>query len=371
MAARVDPGRKVGSRNIAASAEKADRLMNKVEKSRAKLAGDAMSMRVSYRLLLSFSLLFTALSPTAHAAGTPAGTVIDNVAVVSFDIGGNTATQNSNAASIVVVERVDVVVALQSGQVLVAANDIDRSLLFSVTNTGNGIETFSLAIQSVLAGNDFDPVPAVPPIYFDTDGSGDFTAGDVAYSPGVNDPQLDADQSIDILLVNDIPGTALNGQFGRSELTASSTTGTGNPGDPFPGQGDNGLDAILGTSGGTANDVGEYLVSDVAMDVIKSVVVNDQFGNQDPIPGATLVYTITVQVTNGGTAAAAAVRDAIPAGTTYTANTITLNTVPLSDAIDVDAGELDSSGAPTVVVRLGDLVSTDGIQTIMFEVTIN
>jgi hypothetical protein len=34
-------------------------------------------------------------------------------------------------------------------------------------------------------------------------------------------------------------------------------------------------------------------------------------------------------------------------------------------------GELDSSGAPTVIVRLGDLTLADGIQTVEFQVTID
>ena len=311
------------------------------------------------------------LAGQALAAGTPAGTVIDNVAEVSFDLAGTPITLQSNIASITVVERIDVVVALQSAQVLAAAGDVDRALLFTVTNTGNGTEEFSLAIDSLLAGDDFDPVPAVPPIFFDTDASGDFTAGDVAYAPGSNDPVLPADASVDILLVNDIPGIALNGQLGRSELTASSATGTGNPGDPFPGQGDGGVDAILGTSGGTAAQFGEYLVSDVQMNIVKSIAISDPFGNQDPIPGATLTYTITIEVVNGGTATTAAFRDAVPAGTSYAAGTITLNTISLTDATDADAGELDTSVTPTVVVRLGDLTQPDGVQTVEFQVTID
>jgi hypothetical protein len=48
-----------------------------------------------------------------------------------------------------------------------------------------------------------------------------------------------------------------------------------------------------------------------------------------------------------------------------------LNAVSLTDATDADAGELDTSVTPTVVVRLGDLVQTDGIQTVEFQVTID
>jgi len=322
-------------------------------------------------LRLAPVLLMAAFGDVAFAAGTPAGTVIDNVAEVSFGLGGVQITEQSNVVSITVVERIDVVIALQSGQALVSAGDLNQSLLFTVTNTGNGTETFSLAIDSVLAGDDFDPLPTVPPIYFDTDGSGDFTAADIAYSAGTNDPVLTADASVDILLVNDIPVAALNGQIGRSELTATSATGSGNPGDSFPGQGDGGVDAIVGGTGGISTQFGEYLVSDVQMNVIKSVIVDDPFGSQEPVPGATLTYLVTVEVTNVGTATGATFSDVIPTGTTYTSNSILLNTVLLTDAVDADAGEIDTSVSPTVIVRFGDLTIADGIQTVEFRVTID
>ncbi len=310
-------------------------------------------------------------APAVFAAGTPVGTVIQNTATVDFDIGGTPITLQSNTTSLTVVERIDVVVTLQSPQILVAPNDTDRALLFTVTNTGNGTETFSLAINSILGGDDFDPVPSATPIYFDTDGSGDLNVGDVPYTAGSNDPVLAADESVDILIANDIPGTVLNSEIGFSELTATSLTGTGPAGTEFTGAGDGGVDAIIGTTTGTAADTGEYLVSDVAVSVIKSQAVVDPFGGNQPLPGATVTYTITVEVTNTGTATASVLRDPVPTFTTYVPNSITLNAAAISDAVDADAGELDLTGAPDVVVRLGDLTQADGVQTITFQVTID
>jgi len=312
-----------------------------------------------------------ALSNTAAAAGTAAGSVIQNTATVDFDLGGIPLSLDSNTTTITVAERLDVDVTLQSPQILVSANDTDRALLFTVTNTGNGSETFQLAIDSGLAGDDFDPVPAVPAIYFDTDASGDFNVGDIAYAPGVNDPVLPADGTVDVFLVNDIPGAVINGQIGLSQLTASAATGTGAPGTEFSGQGDGGVDAIVGTSGAEDADVGEYLVSDVLINVVKSQAVADPFGGNQPVPGATITYTITVEVASIGTATASVLSDPIPTYTTFVPNSITLNAAALSDAIDADAGELNTGGAATVVVRLGDLTQADGIQTVVFQVTID
>lgn len=318
-----------------------------------------------------FTLLLSTAPSVVLALGTPVGTVIENTATVTFDLAGSQVTLQSNTTTVIVVERIDVDVTVQSAQVLVAANDTGQALLFRVTNTGNGSETFALAIDSALGGDDFDPVPAVPPIYFDTDGSGDFNAGDVAYVPGTNDPLLAADASVDVFLVNDIPGGVANGETGLSQLTATSLTGTGVPGTEFTGQGDGGVDAIVGTSGGEDLDIGEYLVSDVQVNVVKGQSVADPFGGTQPIPGATITYTITVQVLGTGTATASVVRDLIPTYTTYVPASITLNAVALTDAIDADAGEFDTSGAPTVVVRLGDLTAVAGIQTVVFQVTID
>ena len=320
--------------------------------------------------LLFFPILLFAMAP-AWSAGTPAGTVIDNVASINFDFGGVNITQLSNTTSITVVERIDVVLTLQSGQVLVAASDTNRSLLFTVTNTGNGTESIELLIDSALAGDDYDPIPAVPAIYFDTDSSGDFTVGDVAYTLGVNDPVLAADASVDVLLVNDIPAAVVDGDLGRSELTATSATGTGAPGDTLAGLGDGGIDAVIGATGGDDSVFGEYLVSDVQLALIKSVAISDPFGGTQPTPGATLTYTVTVEVTSTGTATASVFSDPIPAFTTYVANSIFLNGGNLTDALGDDAGELDTSGAATVVVRLGDLTSLDGVQTVVFQVTID
>jgi uncharacterized repeat protein (TIGR01451 family) len=290
---------------------------------------------------------------------------------VNFDLGGANITQVSGTVSFTVDERIDVVVTLQSPSVPVISGDSDRSLLFTVTNTGNGSELFNLAIDSIIPADNFDPVPAVPAIYFDTDASGAFNAGDVAYTPGVNEPLLLADESINILLVNNIPAGLANGDIGQSELTATSETGSGAPGLTFANQGDGNTDAVIGATTGTAADAGEYLIADVQVSVIKSVVVSDPFGGTEPVPGATLTYSVTVQVSNSGTAINSVFADPIPVNTTYVPASIQLNGLGLSDAVDPDAGEFDSSGVSRVIVRLGDLIQTDPVQTVRFQVIID
>ena len=138
--------------------------------------------------ILSVPVLCCLLAQPAWSSGTAAGTVVDNIATIDFDLAGVSGTLDSNNASFSVLERVDIVTTLQSGQVIVAPSQADAALLFRVTNNGNGSDTLSLAVDSTLTGDDFDPLPATPAIYFDSDSSGDFSAGDVARTDPTSQP---------------------------------------------------------------------------------------------------------------------------------------------------------------------------------------
>jgi uncharacterized repeat protein (TIGR01451 family) len=305
-----------------------------------------------------------------HAIGTAAGTNITSTATVNYSIGGTPATMNSNTATVVVAELINVTMALQSPTVSVAAGATNEALLFLVTNTGNSNEVFTLSGDSVLVGDDFDPIPAAPFIYFDSDSSGDLSPADTPYVAGSNDPALAADASVAVLLVNDMPAGLPDGEYGRSELTATASTGSGAPGTVLPGQGNGGVDAVIGLSGGQDVEVGAYLIGDIQLSAVKSLAVQDPFGGNQPIPGAAITYQVVVTATGTGAALGTAFSDPIPTNTTYVAGSIRLNGAPLTDAADADAGSF-VLGPARVAVSLGDLTSAAGPQTIDFRVTID
>src|SRR5210317_795198 len=225
--------------------------------------------RTPHFVLVSVCACLLCSASATWAAGTRVGTLIESIASVDFTQNGEQQAAQSTAVGFVVAERLDVAVTRQSGQVVVSPGDVDRALLFTVTNLGNGDEVFRLSLDNAVAGNDFDPVSALPDaIYFDTDGSGDFNVGDVAYSPGTNDPDLAPDESIGVFIVNDIPGGAVDGQLGRSELAATAATGSGTAGTVYPTQGDGGVDAVVGVTTATATEFGDYIVDDVAIDIV-------------------------------------------------------------------------------------------------------
>lgn len=326
------------------------------------------------KALLKLALVLATLPGpgSVWAVGTIAGTDIDNTAEVTYEVGGAPLVEQSNTLTVTVAEILDVDVTLQSPPRSVAPGDASQELLFTLTNTGNGSEAFLLVLDSAVAGDDFDPTPSAPAsIYFDTDGSGDLSAGDTPYDPGVNDPLLVPDSSVDILIVNDIPATAADGEIGRSQLLATAVTGSGAPGSVFAGAGDGGVDAVAGTSGAAGDATGEYLATDIMIEVVKSATVADPFGGNEPVPGAQITYIIVVTPSGGGLATNTEFNDAVPTYTTYVGGTLRLNGTPMTDAPDADAGQLISAATPAINVVLGDLTAASGPQTIEFTVTID
>ena len=323
------------------------------------------------RIILMVSLFMLFCSSEAMATGTAAGTPISNMATATYTIGASTLTQDSNVEVITVDELIDMTLIWQdASDVGVSSGDVDSVLTFNLSNTGNGSEKFNLSANSTLGTGDFDPT--LTGIFFDTNGNGTYDSGtDTQHVAGTNDPVLAADASVTLFLVNSIPLALTDGDRGNSEISVVSSTGSGAAGTVFAGLGDSFTDAIIGSSGGASSLTGTYIVSSIAMALVKSYIISDQFGGNQPVPGATISYTITATVTGVGTSTALVVTDPIPAETTYTAGTLKLDAVLLSDAADGDEGDVGATTAGTVTVTLGNVAAGSAAQTITFDVTIN
>lgn len=316
----------------------------------------------------SFLALLAALaSPMqAQAAGTRAGSTISNTASASFDTGGGSTTINSNQVDLLVDELLDVTVdSSNPADVPTTPGATGQVLTFSVTNTGNGVENFLLSTVANGGGDDYDPV--VTQIYLDN-GDGVFDAGtDTPYTPGANDPVLDPDESVTVFVVATTPGGVVDGNRGIVSLVAAAATGTGAPGDSFAGQGEGGGDAVVGATGADGSDAGAFIVSAATVTLVKSAVVTNSLGTADPIPGATITYTIVATVAGSGSVSGLAITDNIPADTSYIAGSITLGGVAQSDAVDVDAGDYNGT---RINVALGT-VAGGQTRTVTFRTTID
>lgn len=325
--------------------------------------------RVSTVLAAALTL---GVAPGAYAVGTAAGTSIQSAAQATYTIAGVDASATSNTVDVRVDEVLDAVLTIASATVTTSPGATQQELLFTLTNIGNGTETFELsALSAGVTGDDFDPTLAAPAVYFDSDASGDLSAGDLPHVAGSNDPVLAADASVRILIVNDIPAAAADAQRGRSELTARASAGSGAPGTTFDNGGDAGVDAVVGMSGAEATLHGEYLVNALSLTAVKSQTVADPSGGARVQSGARITYQIVVTASGAGAANGAVFTDLIPASTTYVAGSLALNNATLTDGADSDAGQFATTPAPEVRVNLGDLTSASGPQTIEFAVTVN
>lgn len=314
---------------------------------------------------VAFVSACTAMVPgAAHAGGVAAGTLIQNTASATYTSGTASGTVSSNTVTVRVDELLDVAVSgLTSTPAVAGAGNV--VLEWSVTNTGNGPEAFNIAVNPAVAGNGFDAT--VQQIVVD-DGDGVYEPGiDQVITNGSATPSIPADGSVKIFVIVSLPGTATDGQTSQVQLTATSATGSGTPGTVFAGQGGGGGDAVVGSSTATQSDNDSLIASLASVALTKSATIVDPFGGNQPVPGAVVTYTLTATVSGTGNADNLHITDIIPAGTTYEAGTLTLDSAALSDAADADAGVAGSSG---IDVNLGTVAGGTS-KTVTFNVKIN
>ena len=361
----------------------------------------ALSAVVFRRLAIVFTSIV--LPVAAHAVGTNAGLEIRNSAQASFSVSGIAQTPvNSNSTQTFVDELIDVVVvSTNAGPVGVSSPDVGAVLEFTVTNTGNGAETFQLIANVAVGGDDFNP--ALTQLYLETNsvpGLQIGASGDTPYlSPG-NDPLLAEDESIQVYALSSIPAGLTQNNEGALQLRAVSTTiiagsGMADPSDPgFPVPGTSYAGAGDPDEAGTGNviavvgatqDVNNLLISAEGRYVVSSAVVAltktasnvvDPFGGATLVPGAVITYTLEVEVSGTGTAEALAITDLIPAELEYLAGTLAVSALPAGEEVDDDFAPVGidntgfDAGTQTVTVSLSDVAGGAPVITITFDAAI-
>lgn len=261
-------------------------------------------------------------SMSALAVGTRADTDIDNFATVDYQVGGASQTAvNSNTTSFKVDQVVDLTVAEADGaETSVVPNQQDAVARFTVTNTGNEVQDFSLAANDVATGvfgvtDNFDP--SAYSIVVDVNNNDIYeplidtaTFIDELGPDVTGDPATD--NVISVFVLADIPVSQVPGDGANVELVATAREGgsatnqgivqvaSGGPANT------DGLEIVISNATGADDDA--YLVGAVATLAANktSRVVSDPLGNSFPnamaIPGSIVEYTVTI--TNSGTVAA-------------------------------------------------------------------
>lgn len=326
----------------------------------ARFMGTGNHLRSS----LAFAFAAAAYAAPASATGIAAGVLIENTATATYTANATPQTVDSNTVTLKVDEVLDVATASQeSGPVAATASAVLR---YKVTNTGNGPETFVLTANPAVSGNAFNAT--VSGLAIDTNGNGIYDAGiDTDLANGATSPSLAADGFLDILVRVTIPAAAAANATSRVDLTAAATTGTGAPGTLFAGAGVGGGDAVVGASTASNTAQAVLTVDKAVVSLVKSATIADPFGGARPVPSAIITYSIVANVGGTGSVTGLAINDAIPAGTTYQAGSLTLEGAGLTDTADADAGQGSASG---VAVQLGTIAAGSS-RTVTFKVRIN
>jgi uncharacterized repeat protein (TIGR01451 family) len=301
----------------------------------------------------------------AFAAGTLAGTDIQNIASATYDTPSGPVTLQSNTVVIKVDELLDVTVtSTDPGDVTTAPGAIGNVLTYQVTNTGNGDEAFTLTASVNNGGDDFDPL--LQQIVIDN-GNGVYDPGiDTIYIAGSNDPVISPDQSITIFIITNTPASTINGNRADVGLTAVAKTGSGTPGTSFAGLGQGGGDAVVGATGADGNDSGFLAVQAASVILVKSATILDPLGGNRPVPGAVVTYSLVATVSGSGTMNNLVITDPIPAGSQYQAASMTLEAAALTDAVDTDTGNYNGT---RISVGAGN-VPAGQTRTVTFKVRI-
>jgi uncharacterized repeat protein (TIGR01451 family) len=305
-------------------------------------------------------------TPAAHAAGTLAGTNIENIATASYDVGGSTVDIQSNTVTIIVDELLDVTVtSTDPGDVTTSNGATNVVSTFRITNTGNGPESFTLTPNTANGGDDFDPTLAQ--VVIDSNGNNQYDPGvDTIYVAGTNDPVLTPDQGVTIFVLTNVPASQVDGDRAAVQLIAASRTGTGAPGTTFAGAGEGGSNAVVGTTGADADASGFLLVEAAAITLAKTATVADPFGGTTSVPGSVITYSLVATVSGTGSLANVVISDPIPVGSQYVAGSMTLQAATLTDATDADQGNFNGS---RISVALG-AVPAGETRTVTFRVRV-
>ena len=327
------------------------------------------------KTLLSAAVI-TAMTNVASAApiGTAAGTPIDNTASISYSVGGTTQTPiessatgnstpgagNGSATTFLVDKKVDLLVtgnttdkAVQPEQTGAASN---TELSYTLTNEGNSTEDFVISVSDTgalgTAGDEFNTSNCTA-----TPATANLASGD----------------SVNIVVECDIPVAGTNVVNGNKSLVDVLAEVTGVTADT---DGDDiaAVDTVFADGLGTSTDgairnakhsaTSNYIINAAGLTVKKTQAVSAMdasgtpitTGNLYHIPGATVVYTITVSNAAGAaTATGVVLTDTVPStmtvvgtptiaitggngGTATMASGAGVNAVA-SNAFDLDADE--------------------------------
>src|SRR6266568_1954589 len=274
---------------------------------------------------------FLLVGPRLSAQGTPAGSHIRNWATLAYTSSGFGYVIPSDTVDLVVAQVA--AVGLQAPQSSGASPGTAVVFAHTLTNLGNGLDSFSVAATSV---------PAWPlTLYRDVNSNGVLDGGDIALSG----PIAVASGSTAALLVQiAIPASGSAGVTDTITIAATSR--------------------FDGAVSGSVRDLLSVSSAPIAFNVTKQV------DRAAAAAGDILTYTLDYVASGTDSASAVQIADTIPVGASYMAGTIRFNGLPQTDAADGDVGRLFAAGNGAVAVSLGT-VPAGSAGSVTFQARVN
>ncbi len=251
---------------------------------------------------------------TAANAAPPAGTPIGNQASATYlDATSTSRTVSSNLVTTYVQQVASF--TLVSSQTLPAAPGTQAVFPHVITNTGNGADSLTLALVN-LPGDDFDLSGLA--IYVDADGNG---VADNA-TPLTNTGMIAAGGTFRFVVVGNVPGVQVGGQFAQLRISAASTF------DPLQ----------------TAFNTDRVNVSGNAV-IAMTKSINQPSGAS---PSGPWRYTLAYQNNGNNDATDVRVTDVVPVGMSFVANSARWSVTGATTLTDTDSTDWQVSSGDSV-----------------------
>lgn len=270
-----------------------------------------------------------AAAPTVLTAAAPtAGINISNIASATYnDAAGKPQSVNSNEVKTTVLQVASFTLVADRNTTSNPNGQV--SLSHTLTNTGNGTDSFTIAVANA-AGDDFDF--AAPKVYLDANNDG---VPDNTTDLNGTSITLAAGASTSLIVVATTPNNAANNQLGQLTVSATST-----------------LDATSLSNTDTVTVTGDAVVQVKKMASVSSVAA-----------GGDIEYVLEYKNIGNTIAKDVTITDALPANVDYVGGSATIGGVALTDSVDADGFKFDAAtGTVTFVVPQLSINTTGSIK---------
>ena len=292
-----------------------------------------------------------AFIPSAFAAAPAAGTNISNVASASYvDNTSTTRTVTSNEVKTTVLQVASF--TLVADRTEIANPNSQVALKHTLTNTGNGADTFTLNLVNV-GGDDYDFSNIR--IYADADGNG---VADNNINLIGQTVSLNAGEAFNFVVVGTTSNTAADGALGKLNVTAVNVLSTTPAGGANAATTKTNVDTVK-----IANGPVVKVVKAASISTVKTT---------GTVAERTIEYTLTYQNIGNAVATNVQIEDVLPANVTYVAGSgkWSGSSTARSDADDAETGVKYKFDSGKVTASV-DSIPVNATGTLKFKVVVN